>query len=541
MDRCQIKLEKIPMRTMIIFKKSNNGQNVNKRSHINHLLIFFVLQLWLISNYQPYLSDDMNNNYTLEPISKVSSFFDRAIPLFTPKITPPTNKDIQTLHYWMDDAYQFFSDDPCFVNVGFGRLLNTLNRISSEHDTFEMEIQNYFKQKPQFVTDLLASARQKFPHFRRQELCNFLNSLAHMGICPEDDWMEDWFSCTLSVMIEFSPKDFLEALHALYLLRLTPPSEWMETWFNDSEIHLRMMDPVMAVRTFITLARLKIEPSPSWFQEWRDNVYPLLSILDSKDLFDLSESFCLKSMTDSEDLINKWLSETYSRLNEENTLHHSIRALSSMIYADIQPERSWIDRLYHHITLNVDDLDPSDMIAILYNMALRLEDKNFAEPLLLKVQTYMNTHNLKDGAFKEMSSVRKLWLAHHYFKMIGLPFHIHLNRSIDHFKEWGKESRVQSVPQKQIALLLSQRYPDIQEEFFINIICDCVDIFIPCLNLVIEVDGHSHFLNGHLTPLSALKTLLLEYGGYRVVRVSVDRFKAEGIDYVLGKIVNLLG
>lgn len=191
------------------------------------------------------------------------------------------------------------------------------------------------------------------------------------------------------------------------------------------------------------------------------------------------------------------------------------------------------------------DLSRKEIIQILYFYSLLKIDKDHALPILKRAKIYFDN---SEDLFKDIDEpeFRKLIIAKRYFDVLGFSINIthHTNYEgyLTNLKKWVIRKRTQSSAQKYVKKIIKPHLTDIEEESYIDVACDCVDLFSRSSNLILEVDSHEfHSINKNaINPkenlITQLKTYLLEKHGFNLVRLDVEKIKNEGRPYILNKI-----
>lgn len=195
--------------------------------------------------------------------------------------------------------------------------------------------------------------------------------------------------------------------------------------------------------------------------------------------------------------------------------------------------KAWIEKVLidFDITLSSPLQTTHNISYALYALTLLQKDLEFCRPILERCNHFFK--NNEKLVFDEHGAIklRKIVFAKNYFELLGFSLCIDPNdypKLINKINCLPKNgSNIQTMFADNLKILFGD---SVAEEFKIPVIFDSVDFFIKDQNLVIEVDGTHHFIDGQHNPLTRVKTLMLEKSGYKVKRFTV----APNIQNLLG-------
>lgn len=237
--------------------------------------------------------------------------------------------------------------------------------------------------------------------------------------------------------------------------------------------------------------------------------------------------------------------EKRTQKNRIASLSDILLALKGFVHISGTIPKAKINAINRRFKKDFPDLSRRNIINIFYYYALLQVDKDHALPILKRVKLYFDQS--KD-LFKNIdeSEFRKLIIAKRYFDALGFPIdithHSNFEGYLAHLRKWVIRTRVPSKAQNHAVKIIQPFLSDIESESYIDVVGDCVDIYAPSSNLVIEVDGKKyHTLRTEsVTPktnlITRLKTFLLEKHGFNLIRLDAEKVINEGSPYILSKI-----
>lgn len=237
------------------------------------------------------------------------------------------------------------------------------------------------------------------------------------------------------------------------------------------------------------------------------------------------------------------------QLNKIRNTSDILFALKGFVHTRGSIPKAKINAINKRFKKEFHQLSRKNIIQIFYYYALLQVDKDHALPILKRAKAYFDQS--KD-LFKDIdeSEFRKLIIAKRYFDVLGFPIdithHSNFESYLTNLRKWVIKTRVPSKAQKHAIKIVRPFLSDIESESYIDIVGDCVDIYAPSSNLVIEVDGEKyHTLRTEsVTPkanlITQLKTFLLKKHGFHLIRLDAEKVIHEGRPYILNKIAPFL-
>ena len=152
---------------------------------------------------------------------------------------------------------------------------------------------------------------------------------------------------------------------------------------------------------------------------------------------------------------------------------------------------------------------------------------------MLKCSVYFDAHDSQLLNELCIDQFRKIIIACKYFEKIEFDLCVSIDHDSALMQEWVKAKRKRTRTQKYTEFfLLSNFEKELIYEYYMEDICDCVDLYFPVKKLVIEVDGLVHYIEGKPNAITRLKTFLIEESEYTLVRIDVAKLRSGRCAYL---------
>ncbi|KJV54502.1 RAP domain protein, partial [Orientia chuto str. Dubai] len=220
----------------------------------------------------------------------------------------------------------------------------------------------------------------------------------------------------------------------------------------------------------------------------------------------------------SKDFVKAWIKHATAIID-----HFKPQDLANSIWAcgrlEIHPSDDFINAWINHATATIDQFNHQNLANSIHDIFIL----NVLCNSKIKVpQQFIDSVNSNTTLFnnEEISQILK---AHFYFSKTGTGILTSQNRQLLERKykstlEPCRTSNLQLDILKVVKKVLAQH--DIKREFYIKHIASNVDIFIKGKNIVIQVDGPSHFDDNNAPNFSTrLNSTLLSLYQYKVLRI----------------------
>ena len=151
----------------------------------------------------------------------------------------------------------------------------------------------------------------------------------------------------------------------------------------------------------------------------------------------------------------------------------------------------------------------------------------------MKCSVYFDAHDSQLLNELCIDQFRKIIIACKYFEKIEFDLCVSIDHDSALMQEWVKAKRKRTRTQKYTEFfLLSNFEKELIYEYYMEDICDCVDLYFPVKKLVIEVDGLVHYIEGKPNAITRLKTFLIEESEYTLVRIDVAKLRSGRCAYL---------
>jgi|GEM_PF-3749524 len=466
-----------------------------------------------------------------KPNFNESAFFQEISPLsnFTGYYT---EKERRILRYWLNKTEHSFSDER-FTKDILMRLIMKLNGMSKQNPLTKNEISKYCDISPSFSENLLNYTQEILHQFDGSELVKLLSFLVHSHIYPDNQWLNLWFQQTEYFLDKTFPENefgyCIEAVAQLYHIQgFSIKPSWLDKWFKASETHLLTMPSQRLSLIVSMIGLLKITPPQSWMHKCTQRSSDILEGITGKELLQFSYAFYLPKIRNHKILVEKWFDVSLAEMKEVDD-PVIMACLLLLVYNNIPIPSVWLDRWMEKIVIEFDEiLSQSRYRSInlaysLYALTLLQADLSFCLPFLEKCNGVFKNYYGTLFHIHDENNFRKIIFAKNYFALLGFTLCINANdypellSKVDNFPK--NRSRIQDEFAKELEVLFGK---SVKEEVKIPVIVDSVDFFIQEKNLIIEVDGNSHFIDGKENALTQVKTFMLEKAGYIVKRFTID-------------------
>ena len=273
---------------------------------------------------------------------------------------------------------------------------------------------------------------------------------------------------------------------------------------------------------------LKITPTQSWMDKCSQRSSDILEGITGKELLQFSYAFYLPNIRNHKILAEKWFDVSLAEMKEADD-PFIMMCLLLLVYNNIPIPSVWLDRWMEKILIEFDEIlshsryRSINLAYSLYALTLLQANLSFCLPFLEKCNEVFKNYYGTLFHIHDENNFRKIIFAKNYFELLGFTLCINANdypellNKVDNFPKNG--SHIQDKFAKELAVLFGR---SVKEEVKIPVIVDSVDFFIQEKNLIIEVDGNSHFIDGKENALTQVKTFMLEKAGYKVKRFTID-------------------
>ncbi len=444
------------------------------------------------------------------------------------------HKHLNALKFWLKEAHAHF-DDESFTHVSFVRLAHDLSRISFMHTAYQKLILNHLNADKTFIDDLINYSQKHVCNLDPKELCNLLCGFSHLNIKPTETWMDEWFSQTYSYLGNFTTIDFCQSAKALALLKSVPTDEWLEAWYVhcfEKREHFSAVDVACMLSDMGSLDR-RIDRT--WVRHCLDTLLPVLNILSTETLLGLSRAFFIKEVRGCQAFVEAWFNLSYTL--KDDGVHHLTRVFYDLAYAkmDIPVEwmKKWSDKIIHDFSV----LTLKDVARILYAFSLAQKDLKDILPIVRKCNDFFAQYRVACDHTLDVTSFRKIIVATSYLKIKGFDLRVDTHVYDEALKALKTSQKIETEQQKAVYDYLTVFIgSDVVKEKFITVIGDRVDLYVPSIRLVIEIDGASHYVNysyrNEVNALTETKSFILEQSGYLLVRLTNKELSRDFEAYV---------
>ncbi|MDP3372464.1 MAG: DUF559 domain-containing protein [Candidatus Paracaedibacteraceae bacterium] len=462
-----------------------------------------------------------------------------------------TDKERNTLKHWLHNAYLHMEND-AFTSDVMMRFIYKTNNMAKRNLEIRNVILTYFHDNPDFGERLLNYSQTVLDRLNAAELSQLILFLVHVHIYPNAKWLSIWNVKTEELIVpNFDQKDLKDCLEALSLLKrvrgLYITYSWMERWFEKSQQYLETMQAEQLCHLIALIGMSKTTPPDAWIHACMLRSSDLLNGLTGRCLFQFENAFFIEQFRNHPTLIENWLKYSLMEMKDADSAS-VMMCLLPLVHNNVHIPNEWLDAWMEKIVVDFDNVIANASYRVmsiaygLYALALLQKDVEYCEPFLRKCNIFFSTreYNIK----KEYSAkkLRKIIFARNYFEQLGFTLnsteasHANLIAEIDHMPKKG--STIQTEFFEQLRIMFGS---GVKEEAHIDIIIDSVDFLVAHKNLIVEVDGHHHFVDGAENALTRVKTKMLKRAGYHVRRFTVDAdhhenlpqlLRAELIDYV---------
>ena len=460
------------------------------------------------------------------------------------------NTDIKNIFHMLKEIQPHFGDTS-FNFSYFIKLLDEIERLKKRCPVFTSEFDAFLTNDPTFMDAFIHHSFTNLDKLYKNKVFVFLLPLSHFPITFTHEQKECIYQALYIHFYSFDGTNFCDSLSIVAALKETPGIQWQHEWIKAFFEHKKEVAPDPVMLTYIadhlylfdsTIAcelTKALEPYKTPVENESEPITAIASyningsllherILGEKEkrvsrnAFSFVDTACIKQK---------------NKIEQPKAM---IARLTVLVHTTGEITEDQLNSFNTHIKKRFHDLSRKDIIQTLYLYALLRLDRDHVLPILKKAKSFFDSCKTLFEDIEE-SDFRKLIIAKRYFDLLGFSIDITHHGNIDGYlanlRKWVIKERIQSKTQTYAEQIIKLYLTDVEAESYIDVVCDCVDLFSPSLSLIIEVDGKSHTINDtNQNRITQLKTFLLKKHGFNLIRLRVERIQNEGRPYILSKI-----
>jgi hypothetical protein len=325
-----------------------------------------------------------------------------------------------------------------------------------------------------------SASQGKLSEFTSQGLANTLYAYAQLNLQPESPWMKVFWKASQTQLSQFKPQEFSNSLYACSHLQIQPEAGWMKAFWNASQGKLLKFNPQDFANTLYACGKLNLQPEDGWMKEF-------------------------------------W-SASQGKLSQ-----FTPQGLANTLYAcaqlNLQPEGGWMRAFWEKSQGKLSQFNPQDFANTLY--ACVVMEWDVPDWLIQGIRTTQETFSLEEWHQLYTASV---------FVDLSLAFPEDIVDQLIHF-ESKKVSDLEDRAGSVIDSLLANE--EVRHSHWIPGAATTVDFFVQKHNLIIQVDGPTHYLSdGSQNSSTRFQTRLLEKLGYQVLRLGYKELNRGAKTYI---------
>ncbi|KJV57270.1 RAP domain protein [Orientia chuto str. Dubai] len=269
----------------------------------------------------------------------------------------------------------------------------------------------------------------------------------------------------------------------------------------------------------MALGRLEIHPPDDFINAWIKHATASIGYFNSQNLANSILALGRLEIHPPDDFVKAWVKHATASIGYFNS-QNLANSLSALGRLEIHPPDDFINAWIKHATATIKQFNHQDLSNSIYGIFIL---NVLCNSKIKVLQQFINSVNSNTTLFdnKDISQILK---AHYYFSKTGTGILTSQNRQLLERKykstlEPCRTSNLQLDVLKIVKKVLAPQ--DIKSEFYIKQTTSNVDIFIKGQNIVIQVDGPSHFDDNNAPNFSTrLNSTLLSLYQYKVLRIS---------------------
>jgi hypothetical protein len=464
-----------------------------------------------------------------------SAFFAEIAPLSNFKDSY-TEKERRLLWFWLRDAEHYFPNEK-FTKDILMRFIMKLNGMEKLNYYTRIEVSKYCSLCPSFLEKFLSLSKKIIPELNVSELIKLLSFVAFSWFHPDKAWLDTWFEKFEYFLTESFPEEeigyCIDAIVNLYRNQGVPiNNSWLYKWFMVSEPYLLTMSNESLCFVLIMVGMLNVIPPQRWMTTCLKRSHTLLEKLRDKELLLFAYAFKLEGLRNNKQLVENWFESSIQEIDKITESSLLTMCLLRLVYNNLPISHEWLNAWMQKVLSDFDHdhigSNPytrvTNLAEGLYALALLQTPLSFCLPFLEKCNDFFKDHH--KSLFQEhnkVSDFRKIIFARNYFELLGFTLSIAPKDYPAFVTKFENLPKIESKSQHEFAKNLKILFGNaVGEEVMIPVIFDHVDFFIQEKNLVIEVDGNFHFIDGKENALTQVKTFMLKNAGYTVKRFTID-------------------